>query len=141
MTKSKVAGIAVLRAEDIPSGFAPMSDYARRGEQIYSAVKKAALSGKVESYCLFEGGRMRARPRRWVLPAEVEAKVLRRLEAPLFPAAASQQATPAGNDSAAVVVEALRMLTLEVASLTGAVLSAVEALRPAEVEPATFGAD
>lgn len=140
MTKARTAGIAVLSRADIPNGWRPMSDYARQGETVYGVVKKAALCGRIDSYCLFENGRMRTRPRRWVNPAEVEALFAKRVEAdaPLF---AGAVAAPAMADSQSVVVEAIRLLALEVHEVGAAIREALESIRGREVEPATFGAE
>lgn len=144
MGNQKTYGMAVLNVADIPRGWVPMSDYKQRGETIYGIVKKAALAGRVESYCLFENGRMRSRPRRWVDPAEVESALLRgrEPESPLF--AKQEKPTPApapaavDSASVAALVEAVRMLTLEIEAAAAVIVDALARSQP-ESEPATFG--
>jgi hypothetical protein len=146
MSKPKRGGTAVLSRAEIPANFVPMSGYQKRGETIYSVVKKAALHGRIESFCLFENGRFRSRPRRWLNPAEVDRYLAKRsaeTESPLFAAGVSaapapQRPAPFQIDGAAALVEAVRMLTLEIHEAAAAVVEAIAAGRP-EREPETFG--
>lgn len=144
MTKGKTSGIAVLNYSDIPRGWVPMADYKRRGESVYERVKVAASDGRIESYCLFENGRMRRSPRRWVNPTEVEAVVFADggNESPLFAerSQSPQPPAPTAVDSASVaaLVEALRMLTLEIEAAAAVIVDALARSQP-ESEPATFG--
>lgn len=143
MTKTRTAGIAVLSRRFIPQSFSPMADYAKRGNAVYGMVKKAALAGRIESYCLFENGRMRSRPRRWVNPVEVDSLLSRREESPRLFAERSQAAQPPApapveSASVAALVEAVRMLTLEIEAAAAVISEALDRSRP-EREPATFG--
>ena len=63
----------IFSEQDVPDGFVPMADYAKKGTLIYDRVKRASRSGKVATLALLKDGQYRERPRKYVDAADMEA--------------------------------------------------------------------